>query len=117
MSLNTKGTPGYTFTATVPADTGSDTDANAYLYPHHSPAVAKSLIETAQALVNPRGKGIYATDETIDGIETRLGAAQGIVGKLYTDAEKRERRRRFRQCLYESLPASWVFSLFSNCGC
>lgn len=117
MSLNTKGIPGYTSIATVPTDTGSEADANAYLYPHHSPAVAKSLIETAQALVNPRGKGIYGTDETIDGIETRLGAAEGIVGKLYTDAEKRERRRRFRQCLYESLPTGWVSPLFSNCGC
>ena len=84
----------------------SETDANDYLYPHHSPAIAKSLIETAQALVNPRGKGIYATDETIDAIETRLAATEGIVGKLYTNAEKRERRRRFRECLYESLPAS-----------
>ena len=48
----------------------SEMDANDYLYPHHSPAIAKSLIETAQALVNPRGKGIYATDETINAIET-----------------------------------------------
>lgn len=41
-----------------------------------TPDVAASLIATAEALVNPRGKGIYATDETIEGIETRLLAAQ-----------------------------------------
>ncbi|KAG6333255.1 hypothetical protein ID866_5836 [Astraeus odoratus] len=97
-------TPGYTFANAVPTRSGSGPRPNSYLYPHHSAAVAESLIETAQALVNPRGKGIYATDETIDVIESRLAAAEGIVGKLYSDEEKRERRRRFRQCLYESIP-------------
>ncbi|KAL4063297.1 fructose-bisphosphate aldolase [Scleroderma yunnanense] len=108
MSSSAKNAPSNTFTPTVSTNTRSDADANAYLYPHHPPAVAKSLIDTAQALVHPRGKGIYATDETTDGIETRLAAAEGIVGKLYSDAEKRERRRRFRQCLYESLPTNYI---------
>ncbi|KAI6110972.1 fructose-bisphosphate aldolase [Pisolithus croceorrhizus] len=106
MPSNATDTPGSTFPLQV--TTGSDTDLNSYLYPHHPPAVAKSLIQTAQALVNPRGKGIYATDETTDDIESRLASAEGIVGKLYTYAEKRDRRRRFRQCLYESLPTDYI---------
>lgn len=99
-------TPGYT--STLPGTQVTSGSETSYLYPYHPPAVAKSLIEIAQALVNPRGKGIYATDETIDSIESRLASAEGIVGKLYTDAEKRERRRRFRQCLYESLPTDYI---------
>ncbi|KAG9315823.1 hypothetical protein JVU11DRAFT_3472 [Chiua virens] len=106
MSSNATSTPGYTFTASggaAPADSDP-------LYPHHSPAVAASLIATAEALVNPRGKGIYATDETIQGIEARLLAAEGIEGKsnVYTDSQHRERRRRWRECLYESLPTDYI---------
>ncbi|KAG2129117.1 fructose-bisphosphate aldolase [Suillus clintonianus] len=108
MSLNTTSTPGYTFAASGGAAGASDVaDPISYLYPHHSTAVAKSLIQTAQALVNPRGKGIYATDETIDGIEARLVAAEGEL-KVYTDAQKQQRRRRWRECLYESLPTEYI---------
>lgn len=106
MSSNATNAPCSTFPLQV--TTGSEADLYSYLYPHHPPPVAKLLIETAQALVNPRGKGIYATDETIDAIESRLASAEGIVGKLYTAAEKRDRRRRFRQCLYESLPTDYI---------
>ncbi|KAI6147098.1 hypothetical protein BKA82DRAFT_4149545 [Pisolithus tinctorius] len=106
MSSNMMATPGYT--STLPGTQVTSGSETSYLYPYHPPAVAKSLIKLAQALVNPRGKGIYATDETIDSIESRLASAEGIVGKLYTDAEKRERRRRFRQCLYESLPTDYI---------
>ncbi|KAG1751221.1 fructose-bisphosphate aldolase [Suillus lakei] len=104
MSLNTTSTPGYTFAASGGTASASDAvDPISYLYPHHSTA-------TAQALVNPRGKGIYATDETIDGIEARLVAADGKEGesKVYTDAQKRQRRRRWRECLYESLPTEYI---------
>ncbi|KAF8555728.1 aldolase [Imleria badia] len=68
MSLDTTSTPGYTFAA--------------------SGAVAASLIATAEALVNPHGKGIYATDDTIKGIESRM--------------------LRWRECLYESLPTDYI---------
>ncbi|KAG0701398.1 fructose-bisphosphate aldolase [Suillus ampliporus] len=111
MALNATSTPGYTFAASGGTVSASDAaDPISYLYPHHSTAVAKSLIQTAQALVNPRGKGIYATDETIDGMEARLVAADGEEGesKVYTDAQKRERRRRWRECLYESLPTDYI---------
>ena len=106
MSLNATNTPGYTFAASGGVSASADSEPLSYLYPHHSPAVAISLIATAEALVNPRGKGIYATDETIEGIEARLLAAEGLAGKskVYTDAQSRERRRRWRECLYESLP-------------
>ncbi|EIW80996.1 aldolase [Coniophora puteana RWD-64-598 SS2] len=109
MSLNATSTPGYTF-GTGAAAGAVDSDPNAYLYPHHTTANAKALIETAQALVNPRGKGIYATDETPEGIEARLIAALGAdaAGKTFSDAEKRDRRRRWRECLYESLPTDYI---------
>ncbi|EPQ54593.1 aldolase [Gloeophyllum trabeum ATCC 11539] len=107
-NLNATSTPGYGFS---PANTASfssnPSDANAYLYPYHSTAIADQLISTAQTLVNPRGKGIYATDETPEGIEARLIAALGEDTK-WTDAEKREKRRRFRECLYESLPTQYI---------
>ncbi|TFK52448.1 aldolase [Heliocybe sulcata] len=107
--LNATSTPGYGFTpANAAAGTSPNpTDGDAYLYPYHSIAIAQQLISTAQALVYPRGKGIYATDETPEGIEARLVAALGEDTK-WTDAEKREKRRRFRECLYESLPTQYI---------
>ncbi|KAF8442964.1 fructose-bisphosphate aldolase [Boletus edulis BED1] len=110
MSLNTTSTPGYTFAASEGATASTDSEPLSYLYPHHSPALAASLIATAEALVNPRGRGIYATDETVEGIEARLLAAEGIElkSKVYTDAQNRERRRRWRECLYESLPTDYI---------
>ena len=112
MSLNATSTPGYTFAASGGAAADVDSEPLSYLYPHHSPAVAASLITIAEDLVNPRGKGIYATDETIEGIEARFSAAEGIEAKskVYTDAQCRERRRRWRECLYESLPTGMHFS-------
>jgi hypothetical protein len=114
--LNATATPGYTFSAT----NGGDSDASADfspLYPHHSLSIAKELIDTAYALVHPRGKGIYATDETPEGIEARLVAAAAVSGqadKIWTDEEKRERRRRWRTCLYESIPSGKVKSPHSH---
>lgn len=81
MSLNITSTPGHIFAASGGAAAAADSEHLSCLYPHHSPAVATSLITTAQALVNPRGKGIYATDKTIDGIEARMLPAEGLEGK------------------------------------
>ncbi|KAI5123175.1 hypothetical protein M0805_000875 [Coniferiporia weirii] len=110
--LNAIATPGYGFSPAgvlAPADNDSD-DSTAFLYPHHPPAVARALIATAQALVNPRGVGIYATDETPEGIEARLEAAADEEGGAVarTEEEKRERRRRWRECLYETLPTEYI---------
>ncbi|KAG6377052.1 fructose-bisphosphate aldolase [Boletus reticuloceps] len=46
----------------------------------------------------------------VEGIEARLLAAEGIElkSKVYTDAQNRERRRRWRECLYESLPTDYI---------
>lgn len=100
--INATKTPGYGFST----DGASAGATSSFLYPHHSPDVAASLIATAQALVNPRGRGIYATDETPKGIEARLIAAHGEEGEAqtWTEEEKRDRRKRWRECLYESLP-------------
>lgn len=109
-NLNKTTTPGYTFLAANSENDAIDASPNAFLYPHHSSVVAEELVETAQRLVNPRGKGIYATDETPEGIEARLVAAHGAEGrgKSYTSEEWREKRRRWRECLYESLPTDYI---------
>lgn len=65
--LNSTNTPGYVFS------TGAaiDIDDTSYLYPYHKVKRAQELIATANALVSPRGKGIYATDETPEGESAR----------------------------------------------
>lgn len=76
-----------------------------FLYPRHSPLVARELIETARALVNPRGKGIYATDETPDALEAVLrGASVGAEkDKQWSAEESRDRRKRWRESAYGAL--------------
>ena len=71
----------------------AEASPDSFLTPHHPPQLAASLIATARALVWPRGKGIYATDETPEGIEARLAAAEGSeTEKVWSEEEKRERR-------------------------
>ncbi|KAI0036521.1 aldolase [Vararia minispora EC-137] len=105
MPLDTVSTPGYTF-----ATSGTAEKTSSPLYPHHTPVVAKELIDVATALVSQRGRGIYATDETPEGIEARLAAASGgkVQSQAFTEEEKRERRRRWRECLYESMPSEHI---------
>jgi len=71
MTLNATNTPGYPFAASGGATPSADTEPLSYLYPRHSSAVAASLIATADALANPRGKDIYAPEETIEGINAK----------------------------------------------
>jgi fructose-bisphosphate aldolase class I len=110
---NVNTNAGYGFGHEVSATSASAPESP--LYPHHSAALASSLIATAQALVHPRGKGIYATDETPEGIEARLVAAAGNLdgeGKVLSDEERRDRRKNWRQCLYETLPTGEYVSNF-----
>ncbi|THH15845.1 hypothetical protein EW146_g4697 [Bondarzewia mesenterica] len=104
--LNATSTPGYTFSTKA----SSETYGTSSLYPYHKTEVAQELIKIANALVNPRGKGIYATDESPEGIEARLTAAAGEDNqrKTFSDQEKREQRRRWRECLYETLPTDYI---------
>ncbi|TDL16604.1 hypothetical protein BD410DRAFT_844266 [Rickenella mellea] len=95
--------------------------SQSFLYPHHPPDIATQLISTANSLVHPCGRGIYATDETPEAIETRLFAAantgdDGKDMKTFSDEQKRERRRRWRECLYESLSPEHISGiiLFSD---
>ncbi|KAG6903256.1 hypothetical protein C0995_000151 [Termitomyces sp. Mi166 len=80
------------------------------VYPFHSPAVANDLIATARALVYPRGKGIYATDETPDGIAAVLHAAAGETGeaKLGTDEGEKEKRKRWREAAYNAISSDYI---------
>ena len=105
-NLNATNTPGYGFVAS--GFKLANASQHSFLYTYQSPQVASELIATANALVSPRGRGIYATDETPEGIEARLEAASDEIGlkkgKELTDDEKAERRKKWRICMYENLP-------------
>ena len=124
QALNATPTTGYTFTPVASTNVGTDFAfpsnaglsvsnngdvGSSPLYPYHSLQHAQSLIATAHALVSPRGRGIYATDETPEGIDERLAAAEELEkkekGKDWTDDERKERRKGWRECLYDSVPA------------
>ena len=76
------------------------------LAPHHSHLVAHELISTAISLVNPRGKGVYATDESPDAMDGLLIAAAGEgPAPQFTEEEKREKRKRWREVVYEAAPS------------
>ncbi|KAG6868623.1 hypothetical protein C0993_000213 [Termitomyces sp. T159_Od127] len=80
------------------------------VYPFHSPAVANDLIATARALVYPRGKGVYATDETPDDIAAVLHRASGGSGKpkLGTDEQEKEKRRQWREAAYNAISSDYI---------
>ena len=75
--------------------------------------VVKLLIETAHALVNLKDKGMHATDETPDHTRARGPATRGgeEKGKTFTGTEVgwREKKRQWRQCIYESSPTGYLF--------
>ncbi|KAF5314989.1 hypothetical protein D9619_006986 [Psilocybe cf. subviscida] len=85
----------------------SNPNAHMLLYPHHSSIDAHALAATALALVTPRGKGIYATDEAPDAmaavLDAALGQGDGAVKspekRKRTDEEERERRIKWRESL------------------
>ncbi|KAF9013396.1 aldolase [Cyathus striatus] len=87
-----------------------------HLYPYQSAFVAKELMDIANALVHPRGKGIYATDETPDAMESVFDAAMGndhhgISEKeemKWTEEQHRERRKKWREFAYTIIPAEYV---------
>ncbi|KAG6832000.1 hypothetical protein H0H92_006035 [Tricholoma furcatifolium] len=81
-----------------------------FVHPFHSPAVAAELITTARALVFPRGKGIYATDETPEAIAAVLHAAAGETGqsKLGTDDGEKEKRRAWREAAYYAISSDYI---------
>lgn len=88
-------------------------DIKVALAPHHSHFIAHELISTAIALVNPRGKGVYATDESPDAMDALLVAAAGEgPPPQFTEAENRERRKRWREVVYDAAPSGkWSLSI------
>jgi len=68
---------------------------NIIIYPHHSQYDTNGLIANAHAIVNPRGKGIYATDEAPDAMDALLDD-----GKKYNDDGRKERRKKWKECVY-----------------
>lgn len=68
-----------------------------FLQSHHSSTVAQELIKTAKTLVGPRGRGIYATDESPWTIHETLG----IVDK--PENEKKQMRESWRKAAYENV--------------
>lgn len=57
---------------------------------------------TAQALVNHRGKGIYATDESPDVIQAAFDGDK-VDKRVWTEAENKERRKNWRKCAYNAI--------------
>ncbi|KAF9485845.1 aldolase [Pholiota conissans] len=86
-------------------------DIKVFLAPFHSHYDAHELIATATALVNPHGKGIYATDEAPDVIDTLLvGAGEygSVPPKSFSEEELEERRKKWRQAVYEAAPSNYI---------
>ncbi|KAJ3568756.1 hypothetical protein NP233_g5507 [Leucocoprinus birnbaumii] len=81
-----------------------------FLQSYWSPHIAHELITTAQALVNPRGKGIYATDESPDVIQALFDGVQvnDREEKAWTKAENRERRKKWRESAYNAVPSEYI---------
>ncbi|RDB17805.1 Fructose-bisphosphate aldolase [Hypsizygus marmoreus] len=95
-------------------DLVSETDEtpplDVFLSSYHSPFVAYELISTANALVNPRGKGIYATDETPEAIEAAFRGAAEIAeeDEHWGEEDHKDRRRRWREDAYNSLSNEYI---------
>ncbi|KAG6910692.1 hypothetical protein DXG01_008736 [Tephrocybe rancida] len=81
-----------------------------FVNPFHSKAVAQELITTARALVYPRGKGVYATDETPDAIAAVLHTAAGGTGNppSGTSDDEKEKRRKWREAAYNAIPSEHI---------
>ncbi|KAL0581158.1 hypothetical protein V5O48_000848 [Marasmius crinis-equi] len=99
---NTFSSPSNLFSVTDDVPEINSAKINTFIAPHHSPSVAKELIETAQALVNPRGRGIYATDESPDVIEAAFVAAGQ--DQSSSEADMLQRRKAWREAVYDAVP-------------
>jgi len=100
---NTFSTPNNLFSVTDHPREPGNNELDTLLLPHHSVSVAKELTSIAHDLVSPRGKGIYATDESPDVVEGMLVAASLNGQDNFSDQEKKDRRRKWREAAYSSL--------------
>ncbi|PPQ66253.1 hypothetical protein CVT24_007271 [Panaeolus cyanescens] len=81
-------------------------DIPVYLPAHYSHFDAHELIAVASALVNPRGRGIYATDEApldLDGLLDKTSHEVGVPVQHLSDEAKKERRKQWRCDVYNSI--------------
>jgi hypothetical protein len=76
-----------------------------FLHPHHSPAVARGLMEIARKLVGHRGRGTYEAGEAADAVHgmfiqasVSAGAKGEVVRKDGEDDTARRRRWREFSC-------------------
>lgn len=76
-----------------------------FLQSYLSPHVAHELISTASALVNPRGKGIYATDESPDVIQALFDGVQvnDHEARIWSAERNKERRKKWREFAYNAV--------------
>jgi fructose-bisphosphate aldolase, class I len=105
MATNTSSTPHNLFaTPDLKSQAYQFPKGDIFLSPNHSQVVAHELIEVARSLVNPRGKGIYATDESPDVIEAMLhNAAKDQNAKQLSEDELKQKRREWREASYNAL--------------
>ncbi|KAH9480534.1 Fructose-bisphosphate aldolase 5, cytosolic [Psilocybe cubensis] len=85
-------------------------DVQILLYPYYSKFDAHELIKIARALVNPRGKGIYATDEAPYAMDDLLASLDEDpkLNKTRSEEDKRERRKKWRVCMYSAAPTDYI---------
>lgn len=83
-----------------------------FLQPFWSPHVAHELITTANALTNPRGKGIYATDEAPDAMQALFDRVpvNDREEKASSEESNRERRKKWREFAYNSVPSGTLIT-------
>lgn len=82
-------------------------DLPVYLPAHYSHFDAHELIAVASALVNPRGRGIYATDEAPWDLDTLFEKTSDEIGvappHLSDEDARKERRKQWREDVYNSI--------------
>ncbi|PPQ81276.1 hypothetical protein CVT25_015060 [Psilocybe cyanescens] len=85
-------------------------DVQVFLYPYYSKFDAHELIKIATALVNPRGKGIYATDEAPYAMDDLLDSLNDdpTLKKRRTEEENRERRKKWKECMYNAVSNEYI---------
>ena len=86
-------------------------DNQLFIHEYHSVAGAQELMTTALALVNPRGKGIYASDESPDVMTAILNTVKddGNEEQTFSAEEDKEKRKKWKEFAYDAIQSGQYF--------